>query len=95
MEIKVFLDETTGKTQSYIPTNTDQTKRQRIDINDLVIDSSFEKDIYLIMTETGCTRERAIDSFYRHEGDLVNIILELTENFTNWVWKYHNAVRKL
>jgi len=37
----------------------------------------IEKDIRLVMSQTGVTREKAIAALRKHDGDIVNAIMEL------------------
>ena len=41
-------------------------------------DGVEEKDIELVMTQADCSRERAIAALKKHDSDIVNSIMELT-----------------
>jgi NACalpha-BTF3-like transcription factor len=40
----------------------------------------IEKDIRLVMSQTGVTRESAIETLRKHDGDIVNAIMEIVED---------------
>ena len=40
-----------------------------------------EKDIVLVMFQTGVTREMAIATLRKHDGDIVNALMELIETY--------------
>ncbi len=58
--------------------NIDEVIMFQVPQNDETV--PIEKDIRLVMFQTGVTREIAIETLNRFDGDIVNAIMELVED---------------
>ena len=70
-----------AKPPNYGPMKIHTKRKDNLDsvynLMDLNVGDFVEKDIILVMSQTGVTREMAIAALRKNDGDIVNAIMEL------------------